>query len=274
MTYKIVDGDTVRSGSAWEYVKLGISGAELVLVFLAWRMAERIHRRHMQRKWVDCRFACELLRGLRAGVPMLDPLHPAMRVHDPAWSRFALSAGLFVHESSGAKSMEERKREYLDTRLSETHEAGQIRHYRGKSHGAAKLRRAADQVGAWSAILALVVVAISLANKVAHMFFPETHLPLGLGHWDRSFPFWLVVMFLPIALPLIAGCTGSLRLALDAGRRSRRYPEMEKRLMLIRRRLETLDTPGAIAEAVSQAEDLLLDELREWQLAASGTGAH
>ena len=80
----------------WEDLKWTVTLLELLLVSSALWMTFRLHRQHTQHLWIRCRMACEVVRGLRASVPLLDPLHPAVAHHDPAWRRFALSAGLLV----------------------------------------------------------------------------------------------------------------------------------------------------------------------------------
>jgi hypothetical protein len=83
---------------------------------------------------------------------------------------------------------------------------------------------------------------------------------------------WPLVVLLPIALPLLAGVASGIRQALDAGRRKERYPEMAARLTALRTHLTGLETRATIAHTVSQTEEILLDELREWQLTATTTG--
>ena len=53
-----------------------------------------------------------------------------------------------------------------------------------------------------------------------------------------------------------------------------RYPEMNRRLEAQQRWLPGLTTPSAISTAVARTEEVLLDELIEWQLAAKNAGTH
>jgi hypothetical protein len=244
----------------WETSKWIITLTELLLVSCALWIGVRLHRRHTQARWIRCRFACELVRGLRASVPLLDPLHPDIGVLDPRWRRFALSAGLLVNQHQTSADPRVLRDAYLATRLSDTNSESQVRHYQTMQPRALWWWNFTGFVSKWSAILAPVFVVLSLINKVFH-----------LG-WQKQFGGWVVVVLLPIALPLIAGLANGIRQALDAGRRKERYPEMAARLTALRTRLQGLETRTSIAQAVSQAEEILLDERREWQLTATTTG--
>lgn len=246
--------------SWWEKYKWGITAIELALVCIALWIGWRLHVKHTQQAWIRCRFACELVRGLRASIPLADPLYPTIARHDPDWRRFALSAGLLIAANTPYSSATLQRDYYIATRLGEDHPDSQIKHYREKSPRALWWWNTTSQIGAWSATLAAIFVLFSLLNKLNKWQF-EYHLPL-----------WFAVVFLPITLPLIAGVASSLRHALDAGRRKDRYPQMEKRLTEIRNTLKGLETTSSIRHAVAHSEEILLDELREWQLTATTTG--
>ncbi|GAA5140597.1 hypothetical protein GCM10023213_23420 [Prosthecobacter algae] len=244
----------------WEHWKWVFTATELLLVSYALWLSIRLHRKHTQERWIRCRFACELVRGLRASVPLVDPLNPSIGVHDPKWRRFALSVGLLVNERRALLQPDVLRDHYITTRLSETHEEGQIGHYLKKRPKAMLWWNTTGFVSKWSAQLAPVFVLLSLINKVFH-----------LGY-QKPFGGWIVVTLLPIALPLIAGVASGIRQALDAGRRKERYPEMAARLLALRTHLKGLETRATIAHTVTQTEEILLDELREWQLTATTTG--
>ena len=90
----------------------------------------------------------------------------------------------------------------------------------------------------------------------------------------ESWPGALFGKFLPVALPLLAGAATAMRHALDITRRGHRYPEMAARLQAITETFAPLKTHATAADAVARTEELLLDELVEWQLAARHAGAH
>lgn len=262
VTFKLSD-----KHAPWEEFKWVVTGTELALVSFALWMSFQIHKRHIQEKWIRCRFACELVRGLRASVPLIDPLHPSISRHDPKWRRFALSAGLLVLAHNTRTDPTEQRNHYLETRLSRSHTDGQIKHYLEMSPRALAWWNFTGALSVWSAKLAPAFVLLSLLNKLSKHW----HQPHG---WKLEYAFfpWIGVVFLPIALPLIAGVASSLRHALDAGRRKDRYPQMVNRLEETKAALSGLETPSTIRRSVSRSEEILLDELLEWQLAMKNTG--
>lgn len=254
--------------SVWEKSKWALTATELMLVTFALWMGVRLNQKHTQERWIRCRFACELVRGLRTSVPLLDPLHPVIGVHEPQWRRFALTIGLLVNRHQTTTDATVLRDRYLATRLSETDPEGQILHYRTMQPRALWWWDFTGLVSKWSAILAPPFVLLSLLNKLSK------HLDPGQVGWklDLKPETWPFVVLLPIALPLFAGMAKGIRQALDAGRRKERYPKMATRLMALRTRLQGLETRATIVQTVAQTEDILLDELREWQLTATTTG--
>lgn len=251
----------------WEKSKWVFTGIELFLVSFALWMNVRLHQKHTQERWIRCRFSCELVRGLRFSVPLLDPLHLAIGVHDPQWRRFALSVGLLVNEYQTTTQTFALRDRYIAIRLSETHKEGQIRHYHDMRPRALWWWDLTGYVSKWSTILAPPFVLLSLLNKLSKNADPE-HIGWALDGKPATWP--LVVLF-PIVLPLFAGVANGIRQALDAGRRKKSYPEMAARLTVMRANLSGLETRATIVRAVSQTEEILLNELREWQLAATTT---
>ena len=78
----------------------------------------------------------------------------------------------------------------------------------------------------------------------------------------------------PIVLPLAVGLAVSLRTALDAGRRTYRYAEMVQRLTEARSVISSLKTASSTRRAIAATEEILIDELNEWQLAERQNGGH
>jgi hypothetical protein len=269
VTFQLMDSSgTVVKNSVWENSKWVFAATELLVVSGALWMSFRLHRKHTQQRWIRCRFACELVRGLRASVPLVDPLHPLVGVHDPKWRRFGISVGLLAHESKPLSDPIALRNDYIAVRLSKTHPEGQIRHYEKMRPQALWWWDFTGQVSKWSAVLAPGFVLLSLANKLSK-YWDHEH---GGWHLNEDPRWWPFVVLLPIALPLFAGVASGIRQALDAGRRKERYPEMTTRLTALRTHLSGLETRPTIAHTVSQAEEILLDELREWQLTATTTG--
>lgn len=266
VTLKLADG------SPWEEWKWVITAVELALVIYALWLGKRLHQKHTQERWIRCRFAAELVRGFRASVPLVDPLCPSISVHDPRWRRFALSTALLVNASRAQVDTLQLRDDYIATRLSETHPDGQIGHYLKMNLRALRWWNITGQISKWSALLAPPFVFLSLLNKLSKKLPILDFKGEGGWHWDKDPVLWPFVVLLPIALPLIAGVSSGIRQALDAGRRKERYPEMAKRLTALRTHLTGLDTRATITRTVTQTEEILLDELREWQLTAKTTG--
>lgn len=261
VTFKVMDKQAL-----WEQYKWLVSVTELVLVSMALWMNFLLTHRQVQDRWLRCRFACELVRGLRASVPIMDPLRPAISWLDEEWHRFSLSAGLLVQSHRMQNNIMVERDEYLATRLSETHPDGQIRHYTDMSPTSMWWWGLTGKISDWCTRLAPPFVMISVLNKVSKIWHP----PDGWG-LEHDFMPWIAVGFLPIALPLMAGVAASLRNALDAGRRKLRYPQMVRSLRELRASLQGLETESTIRHTVARCENILLDELREWRLAASSS---
>ena len=257
----------VADDHPWDQSKWLLTLVELVLVCVALHMGRRLKKKHTQEKWIRCRFACELVRGMRSSIPLLDPLHPQMLRQDPAWGRFALSMGLFVLENQTTMDPLVLRDRYMDVRLSDTHVDGQIRHYSTMQPTALWWWNFTGTLSTVSAALAPIFVFLALAKKLGPHFFPPNWL-----HEDH-FSSWLALVFMPIALPMLAGVASSLRLKLDAGRRRERYPQMVKQLGQIKSALQGLCTPSTIRAEVGRSEHLLLDELMEWRRAMISNGS-
>ncbi|WP_395751215.1 hypothetical protein [Prosthecobacter sp.] len=261
VTFKVMDKQAL-----WEKYKWIVSLTELALVCAALWMNFLLKHRQVQDRWLRCRFACELVRGLRASVPIMDPLHPGISWLDAEWHRFALSAGLLVQSHHTHPNILAQRDHYLATRLSETHPDGQIRHYTAMNPATVRWWDFTGKLGDWCTRLAPPFVLVSVLNKLSKIWLP----PDGWG-LEHGFTTWIAVGFLPIALPLMAGVSASLRHALDAGRRKQRYPQMVQSLRKLRNALQGLETESTIRHTVARCETILLDELREWRLAASSS---
>lgn len=242
----------------WKTMAFAFTALEFLLVMLALGFMLVLHWRRAQEKWLLARFAAELVRGLRASAHWLDPMHAQIFRHLPEWRRFALSAGLMAGDLT-AKSLPlaERKLAYQRDRLRE-----QIEHFKQKAASARRAHHRWHQVAKWAAILAPVAVGFALVDK-----FFDSHRTHG---WLGAF----CGKFLPVALPLIAASATALRNALDYTRRSTRYPDMAARLEAFSTDLASVETEATAATVVARAEEILLDELLEWRLAAENAGAH
>jgi hypothetical protein len=251
----------------WEQWKWLITAVEVVLVTVALVLSIRLKRRHIQNKWIRCRLAAEIVRGLMSSVPLMDPLHPAISRQEPRWHRFALTVGLLVLEHRDPENVLALRDAYIAQRLDDPDHHGQIPHYQRMKPRAIWWWKFAGWVSVCAAWAAPFVVAISLVKKIGASTGTAEQWAL-----NQHLATWMFVVFLPIALPLAASLANGLRKTLDAGRRNVRYPEMVARLSEARTALTGLLTPSTIRAKVCETENVLLDELLEWQLAMKRAG--
>jgi hypothetical protein len=269
----------------WKIVLACLAALELLLVVKAFLRVRRLHHDQTHERWMQSRFAAELMRAMRHSAGLLDPLHPLIARHHPHWRRFATTAGLMIFRESPRQSWATARKHYLDNRLRHPDtRIGQIKYFTTKQVEAEPHFKRTHWWGSKLGGAAIVFVILALVFKVyvisaKHLLKDILHWPYpvslsekgaGLISWIAAFCF----IFLPIALPLAAGVFISLRAALDSGRRTYRYKELSQRLTAAAATLETLQTEAAVRRTIAATEEVLLDELVEWHLAEQQNGAH
>jgi hypothetical protein len=152
---------------------------------------------------------------------------------------------------------EESKSNYLRDRIEVQRKA----YFQKLQVGASRLSAVCGRVGFWAGSLAPVCLLLALYLKFAHEEWITTSV------WSP-----ILITFLPVLLPLLAGTATSLRVVTDAGRRAERYRTVAQQLQSLSEWLPTLKTPASIRRAVVSAETILLDELIEWHAASKTTG--
>ena len=267
---------------AWKYVLAGLAMFEFMLIFWALQRTRKLHHRLTHERWMRTRFATEIMRGLQGSVGLLDPMHPLIARHLPEWRRFAITAGLQVSRGSGAPlDWLKARDQYVAERLrSPDWRKGQIAYFNEMQPKAKfwfKLTSKFGSVLGWLA-LGFVFCAFVFKCVLIGMKTMEYPYPKALANTDGAslWP-WLVdfaIKFLPIALPLAAGVFIALRTALDSGRRTYRYEELDERLEAAATTLSALKTETAVRRTVAATEEILLDEVIEWLLAEQQNGAH
>jgi hypothetical protein len=251
-------GRTSSEYGRWENWAEIFTAIELALVLVALVVTLILYWGKTQQRWLTTRFASEVIRSLRASRPWLDPLHPQVERHFPEWRRFAVTVGILAGPDAAIGApLEERKKAYLDGRIAE-----QRGHFQQKAGPAERAHHRWHLVAKWAAILAPFAVAFALADKIFHVHLTD--------FWWGAF----CGKFLPVALPLIAASATAMRNALDLTRRAKRYPEVEVRLAALAAMLEATKTFSTSEAVVVRTEEILLDELIEWHLAAANAGAH
>jgi hypothetical protein len=247
-----------KSGFEWNITALVsqvLFFTGLILVSTAFVLGWTSRRTKLKSRWRLTRFGAEIVRGLIYTRGFVDPLQPVISGHDPAWHRLALSSGLLAERGRSLQALdwETEKANYIRQRVDVQREA-----YFQKLHsGASRISAACGTVAIWAGSLAPFCLVLALYLKFAHEEW------VASSGWSP-----VLVTFLPVLLPLLAGTSTSLRVVTDAGRRAERYAVMAQRLLALGRWLPTLKTPVAIRRAVVNAETILLDELIEWHAAS------
>ncbi len=265
----------------WKIFLGTLATLELCLVGWAiWRSRQLTHHHGTHERWMQTRFAAEIMRAIRDSCGLLDPLHPLIARHQPQWRRFAVTAGLLIQRGKGHQTWSNARSDYLKQRLFDPKD-GQIpyfsvRHALAVPHFQNALRW--GKILGWAALIfvsgAVIVKCCAIADKFSliHLHTPD---PISKAPQNPiSWLFDIAFKFLPIALPLLSGMFIALRTALDSSRRSYRYSEVAQRLTAAAATLETLQTEAAVRRTVAATEEVLLDELVEWHLAEQQNGAH
>ena len=257
--YFFLVSEKMKAIVKWDTVAEWFTAAELALVLIALVVTLVLHWSRTRQKWVTARFATEVVRGLRAASPWIDPLRPLVARHRPEWHRFALTAGILAARGRPKETpLETFREEYRRERLRD-----QAEHFRVRAEAARHRHHQLHLFAKWAAILAPFAVAFALVDKVWHFELTKS------TWWGALFG-----KFLPVALPLTAASATAFRNSLDWTRRAHRYPDMADRLDGLDAALGGMKTWETAAAVVAKAEEILLDELIEWHLAARNSGAH
>ena len=265
----------------WKIFLGSLASLELCLVGWAiWRSRQLTHHHGTHERWMQTRFAAEVMRAIKDSCGLHDPLHPLVARHQPQWRRFAITVGLLIQNNKQSPSWSDARKNYLEKRLFDLPNGQipyfRIRHAQAVPHFQNALRW--GKILGWAALIfvsgAVIVKCCAIADKFGFHYFhtpdPISKAPLNAASWLFDITF----KFLPIALPLLSGMFIALRTALDSGRRSYRYSEVNQRLTAAAATLESLQTEAAVRRTVAATEEVLLDELIEWHLAEKQNGAH
>lgn len=270
----------------WKIILATLAAIELTLVVKAYRRAHRMAHDKTHERWMQSRFAAELMRAMSHSAGLLDPLHPLIARHHPHWRRFATTAGLAIKRETEPMNWEVARQHYLGQRLrSKDPKVGQIEYFTQKQAEAephfkrthiwgTRLGGTAIGFVIGALVFKAYVITIKLLHEHLHL---DIYYPKAIDDKAADALSYLASLcfgLLPIALPLAAGIFISLRAALDSGRRTYRYRELVERLTATAATLETLKTENAVRRTVAATEEVLLDELIEWHLAEQQNGAH
>lgn len=205
-----------------------------------------IKRKEVHRKWIRCRVAAEICRSALATWPLGDFPTPFWFRQLEGFTRLAKSVRL-LHLSDGGKrtlNLDDWRQEYLKIRIDH-----QVNYFRRRRRLLA-------------AVLAILIgsfwmfSALGIARTIVSTLFLEQESSPWVLHAFQS--------FLPIALPLAAGCVLSLVSIFDLNRRLARCKKMETLLQTTRGQIEKCENLPSLLHAVENAENVFAAEVFEW----------
>ena len=205
-----------------------------------------VKRKDAHRRWIRCRVAAEVCRSALATWDLPVAVTPVW-FHDlQGFARLVKSLRFLRLSSSSprASDLPAWKRHYIRTRID-----NQIDYFRKRSrtlHGLLLFLASAFWLFSGLAIARAIFVATIGVDR----FNPVL---------DR-----MVVSFLPVALPLAAGCALSLMSILDLHRQRMRSLEMKMRLMAARDQIVKCENFVTLQTAVEKVEKLCAEEFIEW----------
>lgn len=242
----------------------GIAMTELILVLVAIVMMWRVSKLASNHRWRLSRFAAELIDGAMRSGGLIDPLDQLVGRHDATWKRFWLAIAIRSHrqQNQGVAKLDTTGRlrklrhRYVEQRV----EYQRDLYFEKCKSAAAREMSWLGWAKMWSTRLAPWAIGLAIIIKV-------TGWPMSPGPIKDV----LAAIFgslTPIFFPLVVSASGALLLARDAARRTDRYGKIANRLERCACVLPLAQTPAAVKRLVLETEDLLLDELIEWNVAS------
>jgi len=235
------------------------------LVFSAFVMESRLHRRKAREAWLHARVLAEMVRGAIATWPL--PIQPAGALGEddfPRMRRLVRTLHLLREQDVDAPArasprqpgesqldadMRQACERYVDDRLRD--QATYYESTRLAAHLRERRWRGGFQVATWTAISLGLLLALDRAMLA------------GGGHLLARLPERVLEAAIIIAPFVAAYCLGMMAV-LDTRRRCRRYHELEvemRRLAVMLR--QTAANPSRM-RLITHAERLLLEEQHEW----------
>ncbi len=237
----------------WHDLPLQIAlGIEVVALVLA--LALTFPQRHAHDAWIRTRFEAEMCRSFLAIWNLTRRIGQLPRFAYP-WSR-RLYRNLRIAwylDRKAALSLSDARDRYLKTRVQD-----QADYFR-KNYSRATRRVLALKRSAQTATVGAILMGL---------------VALGLSVFSRSKPpgVYLSAKLLALLLPLVNAAALSIMVANDLGRRATRYRQMADVLDSAAERLETTQTWPGLWRIVTETEEVLLQEVSEWQTVTQVTG--
>lgn len=212
-----------------------------------------IKRKRAHQKWIRCRVASEICRSALATWNLADVAEPTWFAHFTEFLRLVKTIRLMklTDPTRQVKNMEEWRQEYLTSRVDK-----QIHYFRQRR----------KEFSAAASVLSLSFWLFSVFGIVRALLMGSA---FGIGPVisvtpSNPFAWHLVQSFLPIALPLAAGCTLSLISIFDTNRQLARSRAMEALLVKSREQIGNSESLPGLRRAVESAENALASEVFEW----------
>jgi hypothetical protein len=212
-----------------------------------------IKRKAAHQKWIRCRVASEICRSALATWKLADVAEPAWFNQLPGFLRLVKTIRLLqlTDKTREVTNIAQWRQGYLTTRVDE-----QI-HYFRRRRREISFGLSALTFGFWT----LSAFAIGRFILTGSAFGIGPILPVA----PSNFLAWHAVQsFLPIALPLAAGCTLSLISIFDINRQLARAKAMESLLSEARKRIEKCESLPSLRRAVENTENAFAGEVFEW----------
>jgi hypothetical protein len=217
-----------------------------VLVAAATVSVALIKRKEAHRKWIRCRVAAEICRSALATWALSDFATPFWFSQLDGFTRLAKSVRL-LHLSDGEKrtlNLDDWRQNYLKIRIDQ-----QLNYFRRRRRLLA-IALAILTCSFW------MFSALGIGRTIlSALLLKQESSPL-VSHAFQS--------FLPIALPLAAGCVLSLVSIFDLYRQVARSKKMEALLKTARSQIEKCENVPSLRRAVEHAENVFAAEVFEW----------
>jgi len=256
----------------------GSGRVETWLVGSAFRMRGKALKLR-QGNWVLTRFAAELSDGIIRSSTLLDPLDPVVVSHAPVWKRFAVSCALASHYDrfrlDPGLTPNLASQEYRANRLGpslstpddpETGYETQIDYLWRKGRRAHRQSHAVHVWATWLSVGAVTAVILGLIMATWDIL--SKRMGVLPGPVSSIVGADLLKYSMPIVFPAAVSLCTAIWLVQDSGRREKRYAQVCARLERYAARLRVQAAPADIEETIRSCEDLLLDELIDWETVA------
>ena len=219
----------------------------IIFILIAAAMVSiiQIKRKHAHRNWIRCRVAAEICRSSLATWNLGHVAAPLWFTQLGDFRRLAKSIRLLgMRAGQSQLNLADCKREYLTSRVDE-----QIEYFRRRS------RRLATALFIFTCSF-WVFSAAAIARTVFATFAGVPTSDQVIADALRS--------FLPIALPLAAGCALSLISIFDLNRQLASSKAMEATLQTARNQIEKCESFSSLRRAVENTENAFAGEFFEW----------